>query len=102
MPAPMYLIQKPLLTTIAEEAKIGVPHATLVTKYSLPITPPTLSKLIKHMRAYLDCVEPKSQAIIEASLFPNWLMYRDQDNVVRQPTTYKYDGKFPLGRWIKC
>ena len=102
MPAPMYLIQKLLLTTIAEEARIGVPHATLVTKYNLTITPPTLSKLIKHMQAYLDCVEPKSKDIIEASLFPNWLMFRDDKLLVRQPTSYKYHGKFPLGKWIKC
>lgn len=101
MPAPMYLIQQPLLTTLAEQAKIGVPVKVLVRKYELDITSPTLSKLIGHMQAYLDCSNPKSKAIIEASLFPNWLMFRDDKQLVRQPPSYKYEGSFPLGKWIK-
>jgi hypothetical protein len=92
MPRPMYLIQETLLTTLTEEATLGVPVKTLVRKYSLAITAQTLSKLIK-LKQELDLTGNET---IRLSLFPTWL----NTPLAKQPTTHKYDGQFPNGKWI--
>lgn len=100
MPRPMFLIKEPLLKQLSEEATIGVPVATLVSKYKLEVTPPTLSKMISHYKAMITAPDDKSKKIIELSLFPNWLDYKDQP-IIKQPSQYRYSGSFPLGKWIK-
>lgn len=100
MPRPMYLIKEPYLKELTDLHSAGVPVATLVNKYSLDITPPTLSKLIKTMRNYLECNNERGRVVMEASLFPEWLKNMEDGPLGKQPTTHKYIGPFPIGKWI--
>lgn len=100
MARPMLLIPKPLLEQLAYENTEGVPVSVLVRKHSLNITHPTLTKLISCLH-HAQEAKPQAKKIILASLFPSWLeecMSIDKP-VVKQPSTWRYEGKFPLGKW---
>lgn len=102
MARPMLLIPKPLLEQLYYENTEGVPVSVLVRKHNLNITHPTLTKLISCLQ-YAHEAKPAVKKIILSSLFPEWL--EDVNNtsidkpVYKQPSTWRYTGKFPLGKW---
>jgi hypothetical protein len=102
MARPMLLIPKPLLEQLYYENTEGVPVSVLVRKHSLNITHPTLTKLIACLQ-YVDKAKPEVKNIMLSSLFPEWLknasMAETDKPVHKQPSTWRYTGKFPLGKW---
>lgn len=100
MARPMCLIKKPLLEEIALKHYEGVPITRLIRKYHLPLTPPTLTKLVNYFLLAQD--SSKSQAakdLIYASLFPEWLL-TEAGSVHTQPPNWHYNGRMPLGEWV--
>ena len=97
----MILIERTLLATLTQEASLGVPVATLTKKHNLPITAPTLSKMISHMNALNQSENPQVKALIEKSLFPEWARFTSEDRLIKQSMMYNYNGLFPLGQWVK-
>lgn len=100
MARPMILIKKPLLEQMLLAHTEGVPISHLIRKHHLPITPPTLTKLLSHLSLAKDSkVTPEIKAIIEASLFPEWLAL-ETGSVVTQEANWHYTGRMPLGSWF--
>ncbi len=96
----MILIKQPLLETILLAHTEGVPISKLIRKHHLPITPPTLTKLLSHLSLAKDSkIEPATKARIEASLFPEWLN-TELGSVVTQEPNWHYSGRMPLGSWF--
>lgn len=98
MARPMILIQQELLEKLWESHQLGVPICKLIAVHDLNITPPTLTKLISYMEAKDEAKFEKVVTLIENSLYPPWLVNSNLP-VVKQPNTYRYTGKFPLGQW---
>jgi hypothetical protein len=112
----MVLIQQHLLNALWIEHGIGVPVAKLIERHKLPMARPTLAKLLSYVTTS-ETAPPAVQAIIDASLYPEWLenptpveqdanfMYGQQwpasSCVIQQPPTWRYEGKMPLGKWVR-
>lgn len=114
MARPMVLIQQHLLNALWIEHGIGVPVAKLIEKHKLPMARPTLAKLLSYVTA-AETAPTEVSKLIDASLYPEWLnqpeaCYIDLASngskafgqcVVQQPPTWRYEGKMPLGKWVK-
>lgn len=102
MARPMILICKHLLEQLYYESTMGVGISKLLDKYALPITHPTLAKLLSYMDALNEVKECKEvYDTIHASLFPAWIeAWLTPHGCVTQPAEYKYEGTFPLGKWV--
>lgn len=101
MARPMLLINEQMLLRLHEQHEAGVPICKLIVKFNLNITPPTLTKLISYMSAMHTSKDASIINTIRESLFPEWLKLNNNpaNVVVKQPGTYRYTGKFPLGKW---
>lgn len=97
MARPMILIQEDLLNQLSNRYATGVPICKLIKQYDLPITPPTLTKLISY-NLMCDEVSYDIAKIIHNSLFPEWLSSQDK-LVLKQSSEWRYIGKMPLGKW---
>ncbi len=88
MARPMILMQEYLLSLLWNKYHMGVPVTTIIKQESIPLTPPTLTKLLKHM-SLLEQEEmkenPDTYQIIYDSLFPKWLTDRllDKDDDIK-------------------
>lgn len=106
MARPMLLVQEDIISDIWAKANDGVPLEALIRQYELPITSPTLKKLLGHVTA-LENADGKEELtevydLIYASLFPEWLIANEDKPVVQQPEkVWYYDGLFPVGKWCK-
>jgi len=100
MARPMILIKQPLLEQMLLAYTEGVPISKLIRKHHLPITQPTLTKLLSHLSLAKDSkVDPATKAAVEASLFPEWLG-EETGSVVTQSPNWHYTGRMPLGSWF--
>lgn len=101
MARPMILMRPQLLNAIHAEHKLGVPVVKLLKRYNLNITSPTLAKLLTYRRM-LDKANSEADVttaeIIQASLYPAWLVNQSND-IMYQPATHYYTGTMPLGEW---
>ncbi len=100
MARPMFLIQPLLLDKLWEGYKAGVPVCRLIRDNDLSITPPTLTKLLKHYTMYANANDDTLERTIHKSLFPEWLTL-SEDLIVKQPPNYRYTGIMPIGKWEK-
>jgi len=99
MARPMILIKRPLLEQLLISNTEGVPVCALLRKHHLPITPPTLTKLLNYLAMAQDSrVELAVKQTIEASIFPEWLN-GDTGNVISQEPNWFYTGRMPFGKW---
>lgn len=95
----MILIKQPLLTNIMLAHYEGVPVCALIRKHHLPITPPTLAKLINYMSMAKDSqIADDAKQRILASLFPDWLIPLE-GSVHTQEPNWHYKGRMPFGEW---
>lgn len=97
MARPMLLMQESLLHELYSKHKDGVKYNTLIRNYDLPLTGPTLRKLLK----YYNVMQSADQQVgdtIRASLFPEWLTEELQ---YQDAAEWVYRGTMPLGNWEK-
>lgn len=100
MPRPMCLIKKPLLEKLSMAYVEGVPITKLIRKHALPVTPPTLTKLINYFLIAQDSRrDNNAKEIIVKSLFPEWLAI-ESGSVHTQPANWHYTGRMPFGEWV--
>lgn len=100
MSRPMLLMNKNLLVDCYQLYSTGVPISKILKSINVGITQPTLTKMLKHYKAYAsEDILPVAKQLIAASLFPEWL--NDKDAVQVQPPEWYYSGTFPLGHWNK-
>jgi len=102
----MVLIAPYQLSRLYKEFKLGVPVRLLVKKNELPLSPPTLSKLLNMYDKYIVALENKQDQVAEIinySLFPPFVSNGAEHitGVVVQPDNWIYTGKMPLGIWVK-
>jgi hypothetical protein len=98
----MFLIQEELFEKLYHKYRQGVPISRLIQQHSLAITHPTLTKLIMYYDAWQEAYNDEVGSIIFRSLFPEWLTNnQDNKNVLLQPPEWRYEGKMPLGQWVK-
>lgn len=103
MARPMLLVQEDILSDIWYKHSTGVPILALIRQENLKITSPTLKVLLNYMDA-LDTLEGSNDAmyqIVYDSLFPEWLTEKEDQTVVQQTKSHRYQGKMPLGKWIR-
>ena len=100
MARPMILMQEDKLVELYDKFAIGVPVLSIMRQYKLDnvTTPPTLTKLLKHYKAYRLSEDIIVKAIIYNSLFPSWLREATKLTVTT-PKEWYYQGKMPLGTW---
>ena len=92
----MILIQQELLSKVYEEHKLGVNFCLLIRNHKLPMTPPTITKLVNHYSAMMDTTNDELREVIRASLFPVWL----NETIKYQDTArWVYRGSMPTGHW---
>lgn len=104
MARPMVLMQENLLTEIYNKHAQGVPILKLIRNYSLDgvITAPTLTKLLKYMKAKDTTQDSNIHKLIQDSLFPQWLKEQEDKKILAScPQEYFYSGRMPLGVWCK-
>lgn len=125
----MILMQEYLLSMLWNKYSMGVPITTIIRQDSIPLTPPTLTKMF----GYMDMLEreemaesPEAYQLIYDSLFPRWLsdLAAPEDcdrltelldgkpnvkcevlsllpnDVATQPQGWRYEGIFPIGKWV--
>lgn len=99
MARPMILIKETLLRKLWLANEEGVPLSKLLRKHNIPVSAPTLAKLVNFM-AMADNTEIdiKLQNIIKASVFPEWLAI-EAGSIAIQPENWHYRGKMPFGYW---
>jgi len=93
------LIAKPLMVSLAELSKEGVPITVLIKKNNLAICRPHLRKLIN---LYNEGCSPSyvlDNKLVHSSMFPPWLP-EDAKDVMSTPDDWFYRGKFPYGEWL--
>lgn len=100
MARPMILIKRETLTHLYFLRNEGVPVSELIRKHNISVTRPTLAKLF----TYIDASEKNKRSkkvdeIIFNSMFPKWLNDAEED-VVKQPPEWRYEGRMPLGKWV--
>lgn len=99
MARPMILIKEPLLRKIWLANEEGIPLSKLLRKYRIPVSAPTLAKLVNFMAmADNTDIEAKLQATVKASVFPEWLAI-EEGSIAVQPENWHYRGKMPFGYW---
>lgn len=101
MARPMKLIEHELLMELYHKYKDGVPVSKLLIKYDLPLTHPTVSKLISYYALYVKKYEEgeiQLANIVKQSLFPIWSEF-SKTTIMQQPDDWKYIGKMPFGCW---
>lgn len=81
------LLRLDVAAVIKEDVDRGVPINTVLRKYELNISRPTLVKLI--------------DAYGTTSASPPWLD-PEGAKVQEQPDSWMYQGRFPQGEWVKC
>ncbi len=86
------LLRRDVVATIISESKIGVPLNTLLKKYALDCSRPTLVKLVDSE------AHAEANPEVAASLNPSWLDPNGPALQV-QPEGWNYIGRFPLGYW---
>lgn len=96
----MYLIKEDLFKKLYDKYKQGVPISKLIQQHDLGVTPPTLTKLIMYYDAWQEASNDEVGEIIYNSLFPKWINEADSD-ITLQNSDWRYEGKMPLGQWVK-
>ncbi len=91
----MVLIRESLLKDLHRKNKDGVPVLHLLRVYDLPLSAPTLTKLIGFYNLMLDS-KGEVHNTIHKSLFPPWLI---EDMQYHNTKTWIYLGKMPIGEW---
>lgn len=81
------LICKVTLERIAKLTSLGVPLLRIIRDEDLNVSAPHVAKLVDYLKT----------GEYEASLFPPWLKGKV---IAEQPEDWKYDGRFPWGKWI--
>lgn len=99
MARPMILIKPTLLEELYNNNQLGVPVSALIRKHELPVTPPTLARLLDFFHLAKDST-PEAAQIIRASLFPAWLLTQEDNVAIQDSQLVKYQGKMPLGTWL--
>lgn len=100
MARPMLLMKKELLMQMYFLRGEGVPVCKLIQKHDIAMTPPTLTKLLSYVDASETTCNAQVDKLIYNSLFPQWLDEAEND-VVKQPSEWRYEGKMPLGKWVR-
>lgn len=95
MARPMLLMKENLLDELYNKHKDGVKYNTLIAKYDLPVSGPTLKKLLKYYTVMQNS-DIEVKRIIYASLFPKWLKEELQ---YQNAAKWVYIGTMPLGNW---
>ncbi len=95
----MILMKRDKLQKIYAERQLGVNYSALVRNHELPMTDPTLSKLLGHYDAYMETRIDEVRDIIHGSLFPVWLTESAETYVYQDTAKWVYRGVMPLGRW---
>lgn len=95
MARPMLLIKESLLKELYAKHKDGVKYNTLIKNYDLPLSGPTLRKLIRYYSIMQNANPAVSDTIYE-SLFPQWLTEEVQ---YQDAAEWVYIGAMPLGEW---
>jgi hypothetical protein len=95
--AKRYLLREDIAKEIFFEVGIGVPIATVLKKYELNCSRPTLVKLVDAMAL------AESNLAALKSTSPDWLE-PDGPKLQQQPDDWRYVGRFPLGHWeqVEC
>lgn len=99
MARPMLLIKEPLLRQLWLANEEGIPLSKLLRKHHIPLSPPTLAKLINFM-SIIDSIQLEAglRDIVYKSVFPQWLAI-ENGSVHKQPENWHYRGKMPFGYW---
>lgn len=100
MARPMLLIKRELLEKLWYKHAEGVGISKLISIHNLPLTPPTLTKLILYVCKADEAATDEIGKIITDSLYPRWLEEAKED-VVKQCSDWRYEGKMPLGKWVE-
>lgn len=95
MARPVILIQEQILSELYDKHKEGFKYNTMLRKYKLHITAPTIKKLIMCYSIYVN-VDDNTKHIVYKSLFPEWLVRQVQ---LQNTVNWVYKGTFPLGSW---
>lgn len=99
MARPMILIKEPLLRKLWLANEEGIPLSKLLRKHYIPVSAPTLAKLVSFMAMADNTEIDKSlQDTIKASVFPEWLAI-EEGSIAVQPANWHYRGKMPFGYW---
>lgn len=99
MARPMILIKEPLLRQLWLANEEGIPLSKLLRKHHIPVSAPTLAKLLNFMAmADNDTIDAALSKTINASVFPEWLA-TENGSIVVQPENWHYRGKMPFGYW---
>jgi len=86
------LLRRDMAATIIFEQEVGVPLNTILKKYSLECSRPTLVKLVDAEAL------SSSNKKVKDSLQPEWLDPKGPA-LQAQPDNWSYIGRFPLGYW---
>ena len=96
----MILMQRSVLMELWHKYRQGVPVQKLISQYNIPLTPPTFTKLLMFVSAANEANQDSVGTIIDNSIFPVWLAETDAV-IAKQPKNWRYEGKMPLGEWVK-
>jgi len=85
-----------------ELSTIGVPVRKIHTDNQINMSVPTFTTLLEYYEKFLGYINtnPKIAKVMEASLFPDWLIH-EVPGAQEQPETWKYVGRFPVGAWLE-
>lgn len=101
------LVKKDILLKAYEKWQIQVPITKIKQQLGLNISLPTLAKLIDWLdlanllKAQSNSTNNELVAKIFASLFPEFVKFKNGINETTPPSNYQYKGLMPFGNWKK-